>query len=56
LLCPDISIVRLGEEGYGVRTDFCKGCGVCATTCPRHVIEMEDYSPGSSRTTAGGGL
>ena len=56
LLCPDISIMRLGEEGYRVRTDFCKGCGVCATTCPRHVIEMEDYSPGSSRTTAGGGL
>ncbi len=55
LLCPDISIMRLGEEGYRVRTDFCKGCGVCATTCPRHVIEMGDAS-GSSRTTAGGGL
>ena len=55
LLCPDISIIRLGEEGYGVRTDFCKGCGVCATTCPRYVIEMGD-TPGSSRTTAGGGM
>jgi NADPH-dependent glutamate synthase beta subunit-like oxidoreductase len=56
LLCPDISIVRLGEEGYTVRTDFCKGCGVCATTCPRHVIEMGDDAPGSSLTTTGGGL
>jgi NADPH-dependent glutamate synthase beta subunit-like oxidoreductase/Pyruvate/2-oxoacid:ferredoxin oxidoreductase delta subunit len=55
LLCPDISITRLGEEGYTVRTDYCKGCGVCATTCPRHVIEMGD-APGSSLTTAGGGL
>ena len=56
LLCPDISIVRQGDEGYTVRTDYCKGCGVCATTCPRHVIEMGDYSPGSSRTVTGGGL
>jgi Pyruvate/2-oxoacid:ferredoxin oxidoreductase delta subunit len=55
LLCPDISIVRLGGEGYTVRTDFCKGCGVCATTCPRHVIEMGD-APGSPLTTTGGGL
>jgi NADPH-dependent glutamate synthase beta subunit-like oxidoreductase len=40
LLCPDISIIKTGNNGYSVKTDYCKGCGICATTCPRHVIEM----------------
>ena len=40
LVCPDISITKAGNDGYGVRTDYCKGCGVCAVTCPRQVIEM----------------
>jgi Pyruvate/2-oxoacid:ferredoxin oxidoreductase delta subunit len=39
LLCPDISIVK-GENGYTIKTDFCKGCSQCATTCPRNIIEM----------------
>jgi NADPH-dependent glutamate synthase beta subunit-like oxidoreductase len=39
LLCPDISLVKQ-KDGYTVKTDFCKGCGQCAATCPRHVIEM----------------
>jgi len=39
LLCPDISIVK-GKDGYTIKSDFCKGCGQCATTCPRNVIEM----------------
>jgi NADPH-dependent glutamate synthase beta subunit-like oxidoreductase len=40
LLCPDISIIKNGDDGYSVKTDYCKGCGICASTCPRHVIEM----------------
>ncbi len=40
LLCPDISIIKAGNDGYIVKTDYCKGCGICATSCPRHVIEM----------------
>jgi thioredoxin reductase/Pyruvate/2-oxoacid:ferredoxin oxidoreductase delta subunit len=40
LLCPDISIGKAGSTGYQVKTDYCKGCGVCASTCPRQVIEM----------------
>jgi NADPH-dependent glutamate synthase beta subunit-like oxidoreductase len=40
LLCPDISIIKSGNDGYSVKTDYCKGCGICASTCPRHVIEM----------------
>jgi len=40
LLCPDVSIRKIGWEGYRVNTDYCKGCGQCAATCPRQVIEM----------------
>jgi NADPH-dependent glutamate synthase beta subunit-like oxidoreductase/Pyruvate/2-oxoacid:ferredoxin oxidoreductase delta subunit len=39
LLCPDISLTR-SEAGYQLRPDHCKGCGQCAATCPRHVVEM----------------
>jgi Pyruvate/2-oxoacid:ferredoxin oxidoreductase delta subunit len=40
LLCPDISIIKDEKERYRVKTDYCKGCSICASTCPRHVIEM----------------
>jgi NADPH-dependent glutamate synthase beta subunit-like oxidoreductase/Pyruvate/2-oxoacid:ferredoxin oxidoreductase delta subunit len=40
LLCPDISIVKAGTAGYSVKADYCKGCGMCASTCPGQVIEM----------------
>jgi NADPH-dependent glutamate synthase beta subunit-like oxidoreductase len=39
LLCPDISVIK-EARGYSVKTDYCKGCGVCATTCPRNAITM----------------
>jgi NADPH-dependent glutamate synthase beta subunit-like oxidoreductase len=42
LLCPDISIQKSAGTGYTVRKDYCKGCTVCATTCPRNVIEIGD--------------
>ena len=41
LLCPDISLLKAGKKGYTVKMDYCKGCGICATSCPRNVIEME---------------
>jgi NADPH-dependent glutamate synthase beta subunit-like oxidoreductase/Pyruvate/2-oxoacid:ferredoxin oxidoreductase delta subunit len=41
LLCPDISILKEGDASYGVAEDYCKGCSICATICPRGVIEME---------------
>jgi NADPH-dependent glutamate synthase beta subunit-like oxidoreductase len=42
LLCPDISIMKKSGKPYSVNKDYCKGCSICATICPRHVIEMED--------------
>jgi Pyruvate/2-oxoacid:ferredoxin oxidoreductase delta subunit len=39
LLCPDISLVK-EKKGYSVRADYCKGCSICATSCPRNVIEI----------------
>ena len=41
LLCPDLSIRKEGDGGYGVNTDYCKGCGICVDVCPRQVIEIE---------------
>jgi Pyruvate/2-oxoacid:ferredoxin oxidoreductase delta subunit len=51
LLCPDISIIK-GKDGYSIKTDFCKGCSQCATTCPRNIIEMRE---GTTQAPAIGG-
>jgi Pyruvate/2-oxoacid:ferredoxin oxidoreductase delta subunit len=40
LLCPDISLLKASKKGYTVKMDYCKGCGICATSCPRNVIEI----------------
>jgi NADPH-dependent glutamate synthase beta subunit-like oxidoreductase len=44
LLCPDISLLKAGKKGYTVKMDYCKGCGICATSCPRNVIEITGAS------------
>lgn len=50
LICPDLSILKAGEDGYGIKEEYCKGCGLCASTCPRQVIEMGE----GNETTAVG--
>jgi NADPH-dependent glutamate synthase beta subunit-like oxidoreductase/Pyruvate/2-oxoacid:ferredoxin oxidoreductase delta subunit len=40
LLCPDVSISKTGKATYTIREDYCKGCALCASTCPRDVIGM----------------
>lgn len=37
--CPDGSLRREGDE-YFFNYDYCKGCGVCATECPRGAVVM----------------
>lgn len=44
IFCPDMSVLvkDRGEFGYAFDYDYCKGCGVCYTECPRHAITMVD--------------
>ena len=37
--CPEGIIFRDGSA-YKVDYDYCKGCGLCVTECPRHSMEM----------------
>jgi NADPH-dependent glutamate synthase beta subunit-like oxidoreductase len=39
--CPDMAITRL-ERGYEVKTDYCKGCGLCVAECPTGSIIMRE--------------
>ncbi len=40
VFCPDLAIY-FQDSNYMVKTDYCKGCGICAEECPRGVISME---------------
>jgi NADPH-dependent glutamate synthase beta subunit-like oxidoreductase/Pyruvate/2-oxoacid:ferredoxin oxidoreductase delta subunit len=40
LICPDLSISKVKENGYRLKSDYCKGCGMCVSSCPRQVIDM----------------
>ena len=44
IFCPDISVLPRGGDrfGYTFDYDYCKGCGVCFTECPRNAITMID--------------
>ncbi len=41
--CPE-GVISLDpvRQTKTVDYDHCKGCGTCATACPRHVVEMKD--------------
>ena len=39
--CPDMAISKL-EKGYAVKTDYCKGCGLCVAECPTGSIAMQE--------------
>jgi len=39
--CPDVAVKRLAEE-YEFDYDFCKGCLVCVTECPRNAISTRE--------------
>ncbi|MCK4861784.1 MAG: FAD-dependent oxidoreductase [Rhodobacteraceae bacterium] len=39
--CPDVAIIKL-EDGYEIKTDYCKGCGLCVAECPTGSIHMQE--------------
>lgn len=41
LYCPDSSIIVKDGEVIGIDYDHCKGCGICASICPKKCIKME---------------
>jgi len=48
IFCPDVSVLVQGNHhfGYAFDYDYCKGCGICFTECPRHSITMvEEETP-----------
>jgi len=48
IFCPDMSVLKQdnGIFGYSFDYDYCKGCGICFTECPRHAITMvEEETP-----------
>jgi len=42
VFCPDAAIMVKDEKMVGYSYDHCKGCGICANTCPVDAIEMID--------------
>lgn len=43
LFCPDAAILRIGDQiTHQVDYDFCKGCGICFTECPRRAISLKE--------------
>ena len=43
VFCPDISVMKTGEIfSHQVDYDFCKGCGICLSECPRGAISFRE--------------
>jgi pyruvate ferredoxin oxidoreductase delta subunit len=41
--CPEGILRRSdSEDGYVFDLEYCKGCGVCMTACPRGAIYMAE--------------
>jgi 2-oxoacid:acceptor oxidoreductase delta subunit (pyruvate/2-ketoisovalerate family) len=41
LFCPDLCITRDEKTGQIlIDLDYCKGCGICASVCPKGAIQM----------------
>jgi 2-oxoacid:acceptor oxidoreductase delta subunit (pyruvate/2-ketoisovalerate family) len=45
IFCPDNAISHKKKEfGYNIDYDYCKGCGICVTECPRNAMGMDKES------------
>lgn len=42
LYCPDASVQVKDSKVVSIDLRHCKGCGICAETCPRKCITMMD--------------
>jgi NADPH-dependent glutamate synthase beta subunit-like oxidoreductase len=43
VFCPDASIIKTEDVlSHQVDYDFCKGCGICFSECPRGVISLKE--------------
>jgi 2-oxoacid:acceptor oxidoreductase delta subunit (pyruvate/2-ketoisovalerate family) len=43
VFCPDASIIKTeGVFSHQVDYDFCKGCGICFSECPRGAISLKE--------------
>jgi len=38
--CPEPAIERLEGDAVRINYDYCKGCGICANSCPVKAITM----------------
>jgi pyruvate ferredoxin oxidoreductase delta subunit len=38
--CPDDSIIIKDDKMAGIKLSHCKGCGICASVCPKKAIAM----------------
>jgi len=41
VFCPDAAVTRDPNGGYKINYDFCKGCGICVSECPRNAISIK---------------
>jgi len=39
IFCPDLAVYKENHQ-YKIRTEYCKGCGICVQECPRDAIEL----------------
>ena len=45
VFCPDASVIKTEEVfSHQVDYDFCKGCGICFSECPRGAISLKEES------------
>ena len=43
VFCPDTSVIKAGEMfSHQMDYDFCKGCGICLSECPRGAISFKE--------------
>jgi NADPH-dependent glutamate synthase beta subunit-like oxidoreductase len=41
VFCPDAAVSKNPDGGYSINYEFCKGCGICVTECPRNAISIK---------------